>query len=251
MIEVANYKFKILERIGNGGFGYVERIELFNLRGTYSGFYARKVLDQQMELKMYRERFEREVLSQCVCAHENIVHIYIHSLEGEHPYFIMELADCDLRNVIESGLESDDEKLKIMKMICYGVRHIHELGYLHRDIKPNNILKFGSVYKVSDFGLIRKAIQNEDSSPLTSIGLRLGTDTYIAPELMYSGSDYTVKSDIFAMGRVFEQLNFKDQSLIDIVSKCSALDQKHRYSTVDEILSDICTVTALEVTCNA
>ena len=237
---VANYKYNIINRIGNGGFGYVEKIELFNMTETHSGFYARKVLDQTVDLKMYRERFKREVLSQAQCRHIHVVHIYICDLHGDVPHFIMELAECDLQSVIDSGTLTEDEKVDIIRMVCLGVQHIHSLGFLHRDIKPFNILKYADgIYKISDFGLVRKTIPSGESEVLTSFDIRLGTDNYVAPELMYIGSDYSETTDIFAMGKVFEQLGVQDLELRRVITKCTKMDPENRYSSVSELLDDI------------
>lgn len=236
MDRVANYKYKTLNRIGNGGFGYVDRIELFNLSETHSGFYARKVLDPKVDLKMYKERFVREVISQSKCQHDNVVHIYICDLYNtETPSFIMELAECDLQSLLATDL-SEEEKMKIIWMVCEGVSHIHNLGYLHRDIKPCNILRYeGGIYKISDFGLVRKTIPSGESDVLTSLNIRLGTDNFVAPELMYIGSDYTEKSDIFAMGKVFEQLQVQDPAIQNVITKCIKMDAENRYSSVEEL----------------
>ena len=246
MEQISNYKFKIIEKIGKGGFGYVEKIELFNLTETHSGFYARKVLAPQTDLKMYKERFRREVLSQSKCRHNYVVDIYVCNLYGDTPYFIMGLAECDLQSLINSNVLSEKEKIDIIYMVCLGVSNIHELGFLHRDIKPNNILKYSDgSYKISDFGLVRKAQQSNDSEVLTSINVRLGTDNYFAPELMYIGNDYNEKTDIFAMGKVFEQLNIKDPRVRQIIGKCSKLDPENRYSSVVEILDDLRNITGV------
>lgn len=237
---IANYKYEIINEIGKGGFGYVEKIELFNMTETHSGFYARKVLDPKVDLKMYRERFKREVLSQAKCRHAYVVHIYICDLHGEVPFFIMELAECDLRSVINSGILTEDEKANIIRMVCLGVQHVHSLGFLHRDIKPCNILKYANgTYKISDFGLVRKTVPNEKSDVLTSFDIRLGTDNYVAPELMYIGNDYTESTDIFAMGKVFEQLGVLDPKLSRVITKCTKMDCENRYSSVKELLVDI------------
>lgn len=236
MEQVANYKYKVLNRIGSGGFGYVEKIELFNMSETHSGLYARKVLAPSVVLKMYKERFKREVLSQCECIHKNIVHIYLCDLSCENPFFIMELAECDLQSKINTNSLLESEKLDIINMVCAGVAHIHNLGYLHRDIKPYNILRYSDgTYKISDFGLVRKTVPSVESEVLTSLNIRLGTDNFVAPELMYIGSDYNEKTDIFAMGKVFEQLNVQDPKVQKIISKCTKLDPENRYSRVSEL----------------
>ena len=161
-------------------------------------------------------------------------------MQVEVPHFIMELAECDLQTIIDAGNLSECEKLNIIYNICLGVQHIHSLGFLHRDIKPFNILKFtDDVYKISDFGLVRKTIPSGESEVLTSIDIRLGTDNYVAPELNYIGSDYTEATDVFAMGKVFQNLKVKDIALQRIITKCTKMDPENRYSSVNELLVDL------------
>ncbi len=237
---VSNYKFEVIEELGKGGFGFVEKIKLFNLSETHHDFYARKVLDQQSDLKNSKERFIREVKIQCQCKHSNIVHIFIHDLNKEQPYFIMELAECDLSDLILNNLLTEENKIKILFDTCLGVEYIHNRGFLHRDIKPNNILKFyDGNYKISDFGLIRSEIQDTNKNNLTSFGTVLGTEDYLAPELRYKGNDYTIKSDIFSMGKVFEQLNIENSNIKEHIEKCTSLDPKYRYSSVSDLIKNI------------
>ena len=240
MQNISSYKYITISKLGNGGFGYVEKIQLFNASETHSEFYARKVLAPQNDLKLYRERFKREVISQDKCQHSNVVRIYLCDLFCENPFFIMELAECDLQSLIDSNAISEEEKVDVIRMVCAGLSHIHKLGFLHRDIKPFNILRFSNgIYKVSDFGLVRKTIQQEQSSVLTSFNIRLGTNHYFAPELLYEGNDYSEKSDIFAMGRVFEKLSLENPYINNIISKCTSLDPKHRYSSIQDFLDDL------------
>ncbi|ELP1875724.1 TPA: serine/threonine protein kinase [Vibrio parahaemolyticus] len=240
MEVVANYKFQVIEQIGKGGFGYVEKIRLFNMSETHSGLYARKVLDPQVDLKLYNERFEKEVLCQCKCQHKNIVPIYIADLYSAKPFFIMELGTADLQDLLDSDAIEEQEKILIIESVLYGLKHIHDQGFVHRDIKPNNIILCeDGTYKISDFGLIRQTDATRESNPLTSIGLVLGTEDYMAPELRFVGNDYSEKSDIFAMGKVFEKLCVQDEDIKRIITKCSKMDPSDRYESIDQILHDI------------
>ncbi|HAS6432772.1 TPA: protein kinase [Vibrio parahaemolyticus] len=240
IVQIANtnYKYRTVKYIGDGTFGYVEQIELFNLSETHSGMYARKLLDQKIDLKLYKERFNREILAQCDCQHKHVVPIYTFDLAPDKPYFVMELGKIDVLKLIEKGQLDENEKLKIMTHLAKGLRHIHNKGYLHRDIKPNNIILFeNGDYKISDFGLIRKIQPSQDSQVLTSIDTRLGNNHFMAPELMYVGSDYTIKSDIFAFGRVCEALKVTDVDLKAMVSRCVEMNHKDRFNSMDEILT--------------
>ncbi|EOG7698119.1 serine/threonine-protein kinase [Vibrio parahaemolyticus] len=239
IIQIANtsYKFKTIEFVGDGTFGYVEKIELFNMSETHSGFYARKILDQKIDLKAYKERFNREILAQCDCHHKHVVPIYTFDLSTDKPYFVMELGEIDVLKLIKQDQLDEDEKVKIMIHLAKGLLHIHTKGFLHRDIKPNNIILFSNgIYKISDFGLIRKIQPSQDSQVLTSIDTRLGNSHFIAPELMYVGNDYTIKSDIFAFGRVCEALTLSCPDLKTMIARCVEMNPRDRFDTMEDIL---------------
>lgn len=236
-IAQTSYKFRTVASLGTGTFGYVEEIELFNQTETHSGFYARKLLDQKIDLKLYKERFKREILAQSDCHHKHVVPVYAFDLAPEKPFFVMELGKEDVLKLISINYFDEEEKLKVMLHLARGLRHIHSKGYLHRDIKPNNIILFDNgVYKISDFGLIRKIEPSIDSQVLTSIDTRLGHSHFIAPELMYIGSDYTIKSDVFAFGRVCEALNVSDPDLKKMIGQCTKMDYSDRMSSMDDVL---------------
>ena len=120
-------------------------------------------------------------------------------------------------------------------MIVLGVKYIHDKNLLHRDIKPQNILKFkNNLFKLSDFGLVKDL--NRDN-PLTAIAnINMGTDGYKAPEIKNAGI-YDQRTDIYALGVVIEQ--FTDGQLNDIVSKCTMYNPKDRYQSASEIYNDL------------
>ncbi|WP_236930556.1 serine/threonine-protein kinase, partial [Glaesserella parasuis] len=214
MEEFRNYWIKPVDKIGNGSFGTVERVAVYNKSKTISKEFARKHFSPRVqnsqELDEYKERFKREVIYQAECFHSNIVHICMYSL-GEQPWFIMELAEESLADTLEknSYLDSSQrlsysDKLNILKMVLSGLNYLHKKGFLHRDIKPENILKYpNGEYKLSDFGLIKNL--NSASTALTQIGQKMGTSQYMSPEIL-SGGDYSIQSDIFAIGVVMEEL---------------------------------------------
>lgn len=102
-----NYLIKPIQEIGHGTFGRVERIEVYNTAGHLSGEYARKVLsvnpaliNDLFSVDDWKKRFEREVKYQAKCTHSNVVPICIHHLTVENPWFVMALAESDLRSQI-------------------------------------------------------------------------------------------------------------------------------------------------------
>jgi len=236
-----NYKYKVVKGIGNGGFGFVDKIELFNIADHRCGEYARKSLsDMGQELREeFRRRFAREVAYQASCVHSNVANIYLCDLKAEQPWFIMDLAAGDLQKDIDSGLLTTTKKIDIIKMVMEGVMYMHSIGYLHRDIKPSNVLRFkDDIYKVSDFGLVKNLDRSSESEILTKIATAMGTAKYMAPEVSIAG-DYSKRTDIYALGILIEDLDMPDNPGVqEVVKKSTARRPLDRYSEIKDMRDD-------------
>ncbi|WP_018652171.1 protein kinase family protein [Actinobacillus capsulatus] len=248
MEEFGNYNIESSKMIGSGTFGVVHEVKVYNKSKTCMTSFARKCFSpsynpEKEELLELRERFNREVKFQASCFHPNIVHICMYDLSAEKPWFIMELAESSLEEVLQSDdcVEgsrklSELEKVNIFKMILSGVNYMHNKGLLHRDLKPLNILKFADgIFKISDFGLVKNL--NSDSTPLTQIGQQIGTTKYMAPEIQ-SGGNYTISSDIYAIGVILEELTLSER-YEHIITKCTDRRPTKRYASVQEIINDV------------
>lgn len=243
-----SYVIKSIEEIGRGGFGYVEKVEIFNINGVRCGEYAKKVLAPQHGLNKddFRRRFKREVDYQAKCIHSNVAPIYLHNLNVENPWFVMDLACGDLSDDLGSGTLSDSSRLDIAFMVLSGVSYMHEErdlpvgrkpSYLHRDLKPSNVLRFkDGTYKISDFGLVKNAGKDGASEVLTKVATAMGTQKYMAPEILSAGL-YSVQTDVFALGVIIDDLNIP--GLRRVIDKCTAWKPASRYKSVDEIISDL------------
>lgn len=235
-----NYQYKIVERIGQGGFGYVERIELFNSVGVFCGYYARKCLlgEFEEEQEEFKRRFAREVTYQASCVHTNVANIYLCDLNSPSPWFIMDLADGDLHKDLMGGRLNFAEKISAFDMVLQGVAHIHEHKYLHRDIKPNNVLRFGNTYKVSDFGLVKNQDTAAESEVLTKITSVMGTQKYWAPEVS-AAAQYSVASDIYSLGVLLEDMEFPEETgILRVLRKSTERRPLDRYTTVQAMRDD-------------
>ncbi|GFM09764.1 TPA: serine/threonine protein kinase [Escherichia coli] len=236
-----NYVIKPIRRIGKGGFGYVEEIQLQNYQGRICGAYARKVFAPQDPA--YRDefirRFEREVTYQADCKHTNIVPIYLHHLTGGEPWFVMDLAEGDLVTALHSGEMAIKDKLSAIRMTLEGVAYLHDHNYWHRDLKPQNVLKFSDgTYKISDFGLVKNADQKAESEVITKVAAIMGTERYMAPEV-FAGI-YSEKTDIFALGVLIEDMDLGGiPGVDDLVTKSTARKPPKRHSSVHEMLADL------------
>lgn len=232
----SSYEFTVIRTIGNGGFGEVYEVSLptCNFKYALKKFNPTKEIADASCLSEGElvARFDQEMRYQSNCRHDNIVPICIvHS--GETPFFVMDLADSDLRTLIDDGNLSYSEKIKIILDIISGLECIHNQGLIHRDLKPANILKFNDTYKISDFGLIKNTNvkTQHPNDVMSAIGLCLGTANYMAPEI-HSGV-YTPLGDIYALGVIIDELQIA--VLNGIATKCSNRRPVDRYQSAAEI----------------
>ncbi len=166
-----------------------------------------EVLDRPVAVKVLSDtiasdpsfvaRFRREALTAAGLTHPNLAGVYDFSDEGERPYLVMQLVPGEtLAARFERVGRVDCDQLA--RELLDAVSHIHEVGILHRDIKPGNIiLEPDGTAKLIDFGIALPA----DSTALTSTGLVLGTERYAAPEVL-KGLPATERSDLYSCGLV-------------------------------------------------
>ncbi|WP_327298126.1 Stk1 family PASTA domain-containing Ser/Thr kinase [Streptomyces sp. NBC_01197] len=149
------------------------------------------------------ERFIREAKSVARLDHPNVVGMFDQGADGAHVYLAMEyVAGCTLRDVLrERGALCPRAALDILEPVLAALGAAHRAGFVHRDMKPENVLigDDGRV-KVADFGLVR-AVDTETNST----GTILGTVSYLAPEQIEQGTADT-RADVYACGVVLYEM---------------------------------------------
>jgi tetratricopeptide (TPR) repeat protein len=142
----------------------------------------------------YVERFRREAKVAAGLQHPNLVAVYDFDA-GARPYLVMEcVSGGDLAARINAGERLDAERLA--RELLAALRHIHGAGVVHRDIKPQNVLvDDAGRARLTDFGIARPS----NATALTRTGQVIGTERYIAPEVM-RGAEADERSDLFALG---------------------------------------------------
>ena len=266
MIGTKVGRWNITEEIGDGGHAFV-------FKGECDGEVAAiKMLKPSVANEPDLERrFQREVEALGLLKHEGIVGFkeYLHI--GGYHYLVLEYMDAGttdhiLRNV---GALEVRYALPIIDQLLGGIALAHSKGYIHRDIKPNNILlnKAGQA-KIADFG-IAKLVGGEN---MTRPGFVLGTTQYMAPEYLSQG-DVSVQTDIYSLGVLLYEMvtgrrpfEFKDpdeplvsfakrvcmgtpappsayrpipDALEKIILKSIAQEPKKRYKDVDRFRADL------------
>jgi len=195
--------FKVLGRIGSGGFGVVYRAFDTNLERSV----AIKMLPPRIAKagKGILDRFLREARSAAKLSHPNIVTIHQICPYKDTFYIVMELVDGGALHE-HLGRErrfEPAEATRIIRAAAEGLGHAHRRGIIHRDVKPGNIMltNDGQV-KVSDFGLARDVLQGRD---IVGPGHSLGTPRYMAPEQAL-GEEPTAASDLYSLAATYYAL---------------------------------------------
>ena len=263
--DVLGGRYEIIELLGEGGMGAVYKA-------------LDRELDRPVALKLIRPelasnpsmlaRFKQELLLSRQVTHKNVIRIYdLGDAEGVK-YITMEFVQGrDLRSLIQEKKKfSPEEAVEIMQQVCQALEAAHAVGVIHRDLKPQNIMREDtSRILVMDFGLARTM----EGDGMTQTGALVGTMEYMSPEQAL-GKELDQRSDIFTAGLIlYEMLTGKmpfkadtalaslirrtqeraipvsdhDDSipgaLSGIVSKCLERDPSLRYQSAAEILRDL------------
>ena len=204
-------RYKLLERVGEGGCGVVyvaEQTEPVRRR------VALKVIKLGMDTKQVVARFEAERQALAMMDHPNIAKVLdAGTTDAGRPYFVMELVrGIKITDYCDQADLSTKERLDLFIKVCQAIQHAHQKGIIHRDIKPSNILVTlhdgVPVPKVIDFG-IAKATEGRltDSTVYTQLHQFIGTPAYMSPEQAeMSGLDIDTRSDIYSLGVLLYEL---------------------------------------------
>jgi serine/threonine protein kinase len=201
-------KYKILERLGSGGFAQVYLCEHKLMRRRV----AVKVLPVAKSKggSSALERFKREARASADLDHPNIVHTYDIDQDGDLHFIVMEYVDGpNLQEIVKrTGRLSVARACNYISQAAFALQHAYEKNMVHRDIKPGNfIVDRTGVVKMLDLGLALREGSGENSQ-LTKMyeDGALGTADYIAPEQAIDSHDVDVRADIYSLGVTFYYL---------------------------------------------
>jgi WD40 repeat protein/serine/threonine protein kinase len=207
--KIGNYK--ILSRLGEGGFGVVylaEREKPIRSR------VALKVIKPGMDSGQVIARFESERQALALMDHPNVARVFDGGIsEQGQPYFVMEyVKGISLTEHCDRQRLTIKDRLELFIQVCEAVQHAHQKGIIHRDLKPTNILITihgnQSIPKVIDFGLAKAMLQPlTERSLVTEQGQLLGTPEYMSPEQAeMTNQDIDTRADIYSLGAVLYEL---------------------------------------------
>jgi serine/threonine protein kinase len=220
-------RYRIVEHLGSGAMARVYRATHKVLELEY----AVKVLFGEIAAdKKLAERFRREAQVISKLSHPNIVTVVdFGTTQAGLTFLTMELLrGRTLRDLIKREAPLSAERTaKIVRQIASGLAEAHARGFVHRDLKPGNIMLVEEDKKerakILDFGLVRTNDNDGEEAFLTKTGQFLGTPIYMAPEQII-GADVTHHADLYALGIVlFEMIEgkppFRAKTLAEIRRK--------------------------------
>jgi tetratricopeptide (TPR) repeat protein len=200
-------QYQIVELIGEGGMAAVYKA----WQPTLRRYVALKVLTPDLAGDAeFVKRFHQEAVAAANLKQTNIVTIHDVGVEGDHHYIAMELIEgTSLAERVRSGPPLTPEQVvDIITQVGAALDYAHERGFVHRDVKPANILVDASGRVVlTDFGLVKALSGSGVTSTLTRAGTVFGTPRYMSPEQIKDEPlDY--RSDLYSLGIVcYEMLS--------------------------------------------
>ena len=198
-------QYKLLDLLGVGGMGWIYRAQHVE---TGKVFALKVLLDQLKHDPGMLARFEQEARAGQRFHHENIVRTYESGSAGGLPYMIMELVEgpslLELLRIREKSRLPWEQACDIARQAARGLHHLHVAGFVHRDIKPQNLLiDRNGLVKILDFGLsMLEAGEDGDEFSMAMIFGHecVGTSAYSAPEQSLDSLKADARSDIYSLG---------------------------------------------------
>lgn len=260
--------FQILEKLGAGAMATVFKARQLSL----DRMVAIKVLSKKLgENPEFVERFYREGRAAARLSHNNIVQAIDVGEAGGYHYFVMELIDGKtvFDDLAAGKTYSERDALNIIIQVARALEHAAERGFVHRDVKPKNIMitKDG-VAKLADMGLARETSDRQAAE--AEAGRAYGTPYYISPEQIKGERNVDFRADVYSLGATFYHMvtgkvpfesntpaavmhkHLKEPlippdhivptlstGLGEVIERMMAKDREERYASMPDLISDL------------
>lgn len=198
-------QYAVQDLLGRGGMGAVYLAEHLDLHRKV----AIKVLmvGKEHDQRLATERFLREARAAAALDHPNIVRIFDVARHNDAPYLVMEYVPGE---TLQQTLDRDgplpySTAADYTAQAAAGLQHAHEKGFIHRDIKPGNLIRDTSgTVKLLDMGLARSFTADRDKlTERLDAGAVVGTADFIAPEQAMNVPQIDIRADIYSLGATF------------------------------------------------
>lgn len=196
--------YEVLSTLGKGGMGIVYKARHVPLNRVVA---IKMIISGAQASAEQISRFQREAEAAAHLSHPNIVSVYE---VGEHnglPYFSLEFVDGKtVSDLMKETTFTAKRAAELLIPVSRGVEYSHQMGVLHRDLKPQNILLTeDGTPKVADFGLAKR-LDDDNDQDKTREGVILGTPGYMAPEQARVSDKVGPQTDVYALGCILYYL---------------------------------------------
>lgn len=241
-------RYDVIDNLGAGAFG-----EVFRVCDTRQSPGAAELAMKMMSIHRLkddasRSRFKREIGIAAHLSHPNVIDVVDSGLNDDIPWYVMPLADGgSLYGAVPSDGFDADRVFHEVQPIAEGVKYLHRSGVIHRDLSPNNVLRFNGVWKLTDFGLsVSSAVPSSYQTSTEASGY--GSPAFISPEQRVRLSDATVLSDIYGLGKIVQFLSEgawpvfpprTNNPFFAVVTRATRMNPRDRFQSVDELLNAV------------
>lgn len=196
-------RYRIERQIGEGGMATV----YLAYDQTRDVNVAVKAPKPELVMQLGPERFAREIQISTKLQHPHIVPVLDSGMVSGVPFYVMPLIDGETleARLTRSGPLPVDDAITIASEVLDGLVYAHKLGFVHRDVKPSNVMLSNGHALLADFGIAR-AVEHSDNRKLTESGFALGTAEYMSPEQAAGDTQLDGRSDIYSLACVLYEM---------------------------------------------